>query len=547
MKYALLLTLAASLSFGLVDNSFRYQSTAMMFEDDYDLIFDPARICQIDGARLWTSLSNFVTSDENLFSDNAVPYILVGGTKPFGKVYPALVYDRSSDKYAMPTGLYSPMGYEMYGDAELTEINWNDLDNNGEYDQRTVETVTRSAFDAINENDIYFGVGYKMDNIRLGLGVDHYAYDATTTSPVYNYTYDYIEENIDPSLVTFQQTAQSSGDMKDTYGYNEFVLSGWKDSENMSLGLAFYYGMGSMNNSRKVTGDSALFTDPSDPTTFYTTVDWYDTLDAPRSGNNMDAEFKVFYDYNENAQGRFYLHLGMGSWSYGDNAQGLFYSTREDIYNDFTWNTLTDYAYYDGSYSEKGWGIGTKQLFNLTERLKFGFGFEFDNDNYSDSTTVLDTIVEVTTYDDNDGIVVDPDDYVATTWSSETWMTRRTGSSMTINLPVGLEFNIANPVVLRLGAMHTWFVDDYTTVHNLIQYEPQRTRTVDGTGAVTETLDDPGSQPVGSEETITEKDPRTHYYYGIGWKVSDNLQIDFMGFENLTELTDWRLSATLRF
>jgi len=53
MKYALVFLIMLSLSFGLVTESFRYQSTAGLFEDDYDLLFDPARIPEIGGARAW--------------------------------------------------------------------------------------------------------------------------------------------------------------------------------------------------------------------------------------------------------------------------------------------------------------------------------------------------------------------------------------------------------------------------------------------------------------------------------------------------------------
>jgi hypothetical protein len=85
------LLVVASLSFGLVTESFRYQSTAGLFQDDYDLLFDPARIPEISGARLWTSLSNFVTGDEELFSGGSEPYIIIGGVAGLGNYYPQVL------------------------------------------------------------------------------------------------------------------------------------------------------------------------------------------------------------------------------------------------------------------------------------------------------------------------------------------------------------------------------------------------------------------------------------------------------------------------
>jgi hypothetical protein len=171
----------------------------------------------------------------------------------------------------------------------------------------------------------------------------------------------------------------------------------------------------------------------------------------------------------------------------------------------------------------------------------------FTNLSVFDSTLAKDTTVSITVYDDNDGISFDPDDYVRTVWASETWMTKITGTTRTIELPLGVEFNLFPQLGFRLGARHTYTMDDITTVMELIQYEPQRTRTVDGTGTVIEDMIDPGPEPIGSDETHRVNTPHTDYFYGIGWQVTDNLQIDIMGFSELTDLSNWRISATLKF
>ena len=58
------------------------------------------------------------------------------------------------------------------------------------------------------------------------------------------------------------------------------------------------------------------------------------------------------------------------------------------------------------------------------------------------------------------------------------------------------------------------------------------------------------------DNTLTQEDvtimdkstsSMTNYYYGMGWMVNDNLQIDLMGFSDLTDLANWRLSATFLF
>jgi len=536
-----------SLSFGLVYESFRYQSTAGLFEDDYDLLFDPARICEIQGSRVWTSLSNFVTGNENLFSNGSVPYILVGGATKFGKFYPGMVYDHSVTKTAQATGLLDPNGNEIYGDGKLTTIDWNDKDSNGIYDQRTIETETRSAYNLAKDNNLFVGFGYKMDNLRVGLGYLRVDNKNSLTDPLNNFTYDYTEEDLTTNTLTLINRANFSGDNNYNYGENDLLFSIWKDMDKMSIGLLAGFGLIGYGDKASIHGDSAIYTAPADTNTFYTRANILDSLNQPQSGNLITVNLRAFYKYNENAQGRFYLGFLTQSLGYGDSAIGYYYKTRENIMTQFTWDTTNTITYYDGSSNIKGIQLGTKQLFTVSDRLKLGFGVLLTTSSAFDSTIARDTTVSRTVYDDNDGFSYDPDDYVRTIWSSQTWMTKITGTTKAIALPVGIEFYLFQPLVLRLGAQHTYTMDDYTTVTELIQYEPQRTRTVDGTGTVTEDLIDPNPEPIGSDETHKVNTPQTDYFYGIGWNVNDNLQIDIMGFSELTELANWRISATLKF
>ena len=196
MKYALTLAIMMSLSFGMVTQSFRLQSTAGLFGDDYDLLFDPGRIPEIQGSRLWTDLANLVSSYETPFSNGSVPYILIGGVTKLGQVYPALVYDRSNRKIAQPTGIDDVYGNEIYGDAVVTSIDWNDNDNNGSYDERLVSTRTASAYDNTQENDIYVAAASKFSSLRLGLGFMHNEYKDIYTSPNHNFTFDTTAEDL---------------------------------------------------------------------------------------------------------------------------------------------------------------------------------------------------------------------------------------------------------------------------------------------------------------------------------------------------------------
>ena len=246
----------------------------------------------------------------------------------------------------------------------MSIIDWNDLDNNGEYDQRTIETETRSAYDFYKDNNFYIGLGTKRGTLRFGLGYLHENYSNTFTSPANNFTYSYVEENI-PTDTTFISQADFAGDNIFGGSENGLMLSVWLDQPKMSWGFSAGYNMTSGTDRSLILGDSAIYTDPSDPTTFYTAVDVLDSTNIPESGNEIAIELKNFYNYNQNAQGRFYLGFYMESGSISDNAMAYYHKTHDDIYADFTWNTLTTTSYHDGSNSLMGFRLGTKQLFKV--------------------------------------------------------------------------------------------------------------------------------------------------------------------------------------
>ncbi|UCF70504.1 MAG: hypothetical protein JSW49_09955 [candidate division WOR-3 bacterium] len=547
MKYVVIFTIMLSLSFGLVTESFRYQSTAGLFEDDYDLLFDPARIPEIGGARLWTSLANFVTGDEQLFSGGSQPYFIIGGVAGLGNYYPGLMYDRRADKTAMFTELYGPNGEPLYGSAEVTTINWNNPDTLGNFANRTVETNTASAYEEISSSDWYIAVGTKMqNNLRLGLGFMHSDYKMTSTSPTNNFGYYFANEDLIADTLLYLSTVDFAGDDISSTNQNDIRFSAWMDRENISLGLNLAFALINSESEALIIGDSAEYDIPMNPDTSYTLVSVLDSIQRPRSGSRINIGLKSFYTYNENAQGRFYLDFYTMSQSYSDDAADYHLTTREESYGDFTLNTLNTITYHDGTYSSKGIIAGTKHLFNIGPRFKFGIGILFHTSSYTDSTTALDTTVSIEVYDNGDTIS-GPEDYTRTITQNETWMTMVDGSMNSFIIPVGIEFAIAKPLAFRIGAQHTLSYNDRTTTTEMIDYAPMHTFTVYGDGTQTEVFADPGPRPERSVTEETETVPQTDYYYGLGWRVNNNLQIDFMGFNDLTDLSNWRLSATLRF
>jgi hypothetical protein len=549
MKVVIVLAIAVSLSFALIPWSFRYQSTANLWEDDYDLIFDPARIPEIEGSRVWTGLSNFVTGGENLFSNGSVPFILLGGSTHFMGLFPAAVIDRSSMKDALFTGLVGPDETLIYGEGTVSTVTWQDVDNDGVIDAQTTETERRVAYNKNDIADYYAGIGYQAEGWRFGVGFMRQESKNTYTDPENNFNYDLVAEDLTDGPF-FIERASVAGDEIFSSADNEFRLSFWYDTEGWSAGLMGGYAMFNWDTEALIIGDSVVYTFGVDPDDSlggdYTIASLYDSLDTPESGTRIPVRLALFYDYTETAQGRFWVGYTMQSHSYTEGAIDFVSMMSEDIYTDSTWRYDTTWTTYTGEGSNNTITVGTHQLFNVNDRLNLGFGVIWNSSSVFDSTLEVHNMVGIEDYDTADTTTNDYD-YVRTVTSSETWVCMTDGSTMSFSFPVGVEFYVINPkLCVRLGATHTLQFSDITYTDEMVAFDPTTVHEEWGSGADTTYYQGSGDIP-SSSEIIEETTSSTNYAFGVGWKVNDNLQLDFMGFTKLTDMTSWELSATLHF
>jgi hypothetical protein len=545
MKYALTVALLLSLSFGLVTESFRYQSTAFLWEDDYDLLFDPARIPEIDGVRLWTGLSNFVTGDEEIFADSGVPFFYIGGSGYRGDYYGGLVYDRSVIKDALPTGLYDPNENPIYGDANVMTTEWDFDPTTGDTLNRDVTTQTASAYDKINTGDAYVAIAKEMDDLRIGLGYMRLNSKRTWTSPYENFTYEYFEEDYAADTLGYWEYEVFEGDRVFTNNENDIIFSAWMDRDNYALGLQAVYGWLSMGEDGVINGSYEEYQHPEYQATDFYLATSIDSIMTKMSGTNLGINLKLFYDYNDDAQGRYFIGYFTHSEDYGDDAmEWMFDASHEndEFYNADYYDTTASATYYEGGMSWSGFRIGTHQLYNINDVFNFGIGIMFTLGSVSSDTMIeTDSSMDVSATYDADTLT-----YKVTSMSSEAWFTSIDGSYKMIEIPVGAEFMISNKLALRLGAVHTLNYNDVTTTRGLYDYQFPTTYIEDPGGTDTTIVDYSDIDENAWEETDNSTSANTDYYYGIGWHVNDNLTIDLMNFNSLDNLSNWRLSATLR-
>lgn len=550
MRYLIVTGLLISLTLALTPmGSFRYQSTAFLFQDDYDLLFDPARIPLIKGSRVYTNLSNLVSNQEEQFGLRTENYFLIGGsTDLIGYIYPGAVLDKYCSKIPLPTGLYGRNEFEpLTGDAKTVETEWLDLDNNGSYDHRVTQINEQKAFSDSSNIDYYFGLGLKMDDLRLGLSFSNTSNACTYTNPLYNQIYDRRDSSLVSGALTYTLNDTLTGPDKYNTSVKRFALSSWYDLANLSIGIMVGFSPIARDSNYVHTGFRFENRSPSNPAIQdYFQATMKDSLRKPITGIIIPIGLSVFANPKENIQSRYYLDFFTRQEKLGSDAQSVEHNTMDSTgrpgraaSDDLIWHK------YSGGYTSKGLNLRTKQLFKVSEQFDLGFGFEFGTWDWQDS--LVDTMSFFGTYSYNNGDTISGhEDYRIITKRSEEWVDKVSGVRKVFSIPVGLEFRLIPALSLRLGAIHSIICTDITTTGLLRAFEPTHTRYEYGDSTFAESVG-PQSELQATSETETTTDHSTFFTYGIGFNPTKNLQIDIKGFRNLTDLTNWKLSVIFKF
>jgi len=343
-----------------------------------------------------------------------------------------------------------------------------------------------------------------------------------------------------------------TGSTIDDIAYNLIGISFWKYlSETRAVGFHFGYGMLSVetndiwdnSDNWNASPDNASITDT------YSMTETYED-NTPYSGNNITGWLSFITDLSEITHFRFDTWYEKGSADMGSDAVGNYSIVENRIAadNHTEVNNGTETAVITGDGSYQTVAVKGKFVYDLTDKVNFAFGAGFGTSTF-DTTIAEDGDARyVYTYDDGDNQANDPDDYIRTTTYASEIQTKTTAVSKIITFPVCVEFHVRKPLVFRLGAIHSINLTESTTNMDLISASPGLVHTVYGDGSISDVLiDNPDIQDIGSSEDNTDTYSNTNYTYGMGYTVAKNLKIDLMGFSDLTDLYNWKVSATLMF
>lgn len=518
--------------------SFRSASTASLLEDDLDLMLDPGMMPLIEGYRLYTNLANFVDKNEEIFNPAANNYYLIGGKTPFvGDGHLGLLYDRNFNRNA--------------DTIQVTGTAFEDLDANGTYDRRT--TNEGKSYSAVQNKDTHWWLGYGRAMGTGRIGVLFYHNDGNTRGQ----SGDELKQTVTDLVTgaTIQNVEQKGDRTSDTtYSVNGGAVSYWRPmTDKLDLGVA-----AGLNIHMAEELDSTIYSytsnDPSAPGANGTTIDSTtvrNLIPWDHIGLELNLRLAGIYKWNDQVRTRTDLFFSTLSGSTEDGSITSEYSSLAAFQlpaplgvnsTSTTRNRMAETVAQENSYL--GVGLFSKTTVKFNERVEMSIGLGLGSTKGDNSTEYTSNYTETIVY--NDGDPTQFTDYTQVTTGSESVKNMETWSALTITAPVAVEFHITDPVVFRLGAHHGfYYLEDSETYH--LEYVPNTVTYTDAWGVTTVSHPAGYSSYNGMAGSAKESFNETHFTYGAGWKITDNLQLDFMGFAKLDDLTNWKLSAVFKF
>jgi hypothetical protein len=572
--------------------SFRSQALGGTVDDDLDLIYDPIELRFVNGIRLYTNLSNLITSNEYILDNYSVDEFLAGISlqNPFSKsLWHAVLVEYKNDRY--PVVEYLKTIDNDYFDSGTDGL----IDTRTEFTQEreSYNIDKRSAFILNNSfvfGDLTFGLRFataKESGEATYAGAMFYNYSTLGSgmgmgnlSQVYPYDPSF-SNNFNSYLVGLNNFRtmhwDETGEFLGTYelSYSSFTFSAMKpiilsfDTLEVRGDIQYIPIKEMYNQNDAYSGHEQLFR--QDNAVYQNTYQENDNLDYDQEIDGSIFSFnlglkQVFKTAAERKDNGFWeLNAGIMTGS-GDRITSAANAFNSRYYLFDGTDTLgADLSQQeDRDWLEKASGdesissyYGSFRInLPLGDRVHAGAGISL----VSMKTTGDLKYVAEYDYHFNDQTI---DTSAANDYT--TIGTSKTDADMTmeeyiynVTIPVGIEYKFSNNKKwsLRFGSIFSYNKWTYNWREQNTKSEPyyQVTQPADGSDPIVTNVS--GNSYTSISEQQKEATSSTIYVYGLGFQATDNLQIDLLGYlgEDYDEqiidarfLRHLRLSFTLKF
>jgi hypothetical protein len=500
-------------------------------DDEYsDLFFNPAFINHIDGNRVYTNLSNIHNYGQDMiFDPDYAPdlyYNLLGGV--------------TSCHNMKVGGILETGGYNsVMTDNEYTT----DITGNSTYvDSTTDVTVDKNLSTAF---DLF--LGKRISNYDVGLFIAPQGVNYEQSEKTSDNTYYYVND----TLNEFDHSSEDviSSEKKFMVPVMVGMITG-EPSNEYSAALSFAFDR----------GNSVL---PVDILTSDVTDEIQNILQSHNeSFEKMQQKEKLtgsYFNLNGRNKRRYEDHSFsfLGSISYAhepitESAIDSVYDISMPMSGEKTEYTAfaTQTAKGSMNYLDIALGVGAEKHFDAmnTENM-FAIGVIPSFFTGAEKLTVSPIDTNVIFWSNN--ISRDTFAYTMFGTNGEFYNIKECFSGLGISVPMGLETHITDKLVLRLGATEDFMLktkDHYEVSLADSGWKNVYTQTEPFDTIITN--QEPSGELdsyTGISENKTSFANSTSYYYGLGYKISDNIELNFINYAQLTDLRTWVLGVNIKF
>jgi len=555
--------------------SFRNQATGNALIDDLDLVYDPIELSFVDSVRIYTNLSNLVSTEEEFMNNSSDNTFLLGISGPFplhSKLNSSLLVKYSNASIPRNLSIDSDMdGFpDLFGDGDLEDkfVSYMDTDFDGLFDMKAQLDQDKHNNLSNRQQDIYLTGSMPYGSLviggRLGYG-ESSVENSVTPSPLGGFFLMGNGARInDPAFYRQMQVINldadsvvdnflEEGDFKniDQSTYMGFGLSAMTE---LTLPCGLTEGridVGFLKTKDEIDNNNLYLYQKDDypvVDSYYKNNDQYNLSEISDEsiisvGLSLKRIFQPGVERRYDGFWRVAAGFALGSGNFDYTMENPNWENRVQPLNLFQYQSGIDSTLKEDfeqekiTITDKG-DLSSLQLsfsghtqIPLGDRVVFGLGMVYQYRSSTRETVYRDFYESLYSYevlDDTSTI----SDYTMTSSYSIGYNRTYEVQSMRFEVPVGLEYAFTNNKKwrIRFGAL---FICEQMVIndgHDVSDSQPEISRTKMGDGTETVDIDLDDSEYVSFSEHRERVSTQTIYTYGLGFYPTPNLQIDLLGF-----------------
>ncbi|MBN1997598.1 hypothetical protein JW935_08610 [candidate division KSB1 bacterium] len=579
--------------------SFRNEATGTALVDELDLVYDPIEISFVDSVRLFTNLSNMVSTDEEFMNNSSDNTFLFGISAPapiFKKMHTSLLVKYNN--YTTPRDVKIDRDMDGFfdvsgeGDLEDKFIAYSDTDYDGLFDLKRQFDQEAHNNRLNRQHQVWLTGSLPVGNLvvggRFGMGKTVTETQLSPRSMGKIFLYGQGVDVSDPSFFRQMLLVNLENDsLVDSYT-EQGDFEGLESSDFIGFALSAMkiLNMPWGKTEGRIDAGFQKFTDEFSSsnhysfhkndfpveTAYYSNSDKLTRMETSSEkditvGASLKRIFRPMGQRRYDGYWRVGVHYtyGFGKWEDSEKTPRFEHTfappsmpTNPTGY-DSTFQELvhreTAEMVDEGDISLQSLFVSANTQIPLNNKVTFGMGMSYHRRSYSYETEITnftrnETLFEV--LDDTSTI----EDFTQIRDQSVGYDNFYKYQRCVFNVPVGLEyvFTKNSKWRIRFGALFSFHKTITDDVRNVTNTQPSVTRKETGDGEVTVDINLNDSEYASTGEHIEDIYTQTVYTYGLGFYPTSNLQIDLLGFwgkasNTIFDTEFWRclrLSMTVR-